>query len=391
LTIILEVFAGGAISFLLTRLSGRRRREEVVVSMVDLSKMTIEAEGKLSTQDRATGELGGGPPAKVKYGKESESTPDYGSKILGSIESLQKRSEGFKLTQPGRTVRGEGYMGGRRTRAMSSSSRGRYAWYQTPKGKPRDIALVPTLRAAALHQPRGMERAPHTIIKPEDIRVKVKEYHAPFSIILLVDMSLSMIESVENIIQTIYTFHREVYRRRDRVGLVIFKGSKAFTIQHPTKNLDLVVERLRKVGASDFTPLAAGLYQAWRALKQEKLRNRDAVPHLIVISDGIANVPLDTPLSPMTRRRYVSDAQADSLDVARLIAKEKLRVYVINTNHSREAAEAFPVMEEGRRIKLNPTQFLMELARISGGSYVGLGPGGRREEVKAATILLQSH
>jgi hypothetical protein len=111
--------------------------------------------------------------------------------------------------------------------------------------------------------------------------------------------------------------------------------------------------------------------RAYKALKQEKLRNRDAIPHLIVISDGIANVPLDVPLSPLTRRRYSSEAQADAFDVARLIAKAGYRVIVINTSHSEKEARDFPVMVEDRRLRLTPTQFLMEISRLMKGDYVG--------------------
>jgi magnesium chelatase subunit D len=206
----------------------------------------------------------------------------------------------------------------------------------------------------------------------------VREYSAPYSIVLLVDMSLSMIESVDNIVETVYSLHGEVYRRRDRVGLVVFKGKKAYTLQHPTRNLDLVVKKLRTVGASDFTPLAAGMFQSWKTLKQEKLRNKDAIPHLYIVSDGIVNVPLDTPLSPLTRRRYSSEAQADAFDVARLLAKEEIKVHVFNTKHSSQDEEE-PPREEGNRLRLRPTQFLKELARVSKGEYVGLRlQGGRR-------------
>jgi Mg-chelatase subunit ChlI/Mg-chelatase subunit ChlD len=380
----LDLVIGVASAFLLSRLMRQKRKEEEVVGFVDLSQMAIEAEGRLPSPDRAMGGGGVSAPSEVRYKREALLTPESGSKILRSLEGLQRRAGGVSTNGRSRSVGGGGYSGGRRAKAISFSSRGRYAWYQAPKGKPRDVALVPTLRAAALHQPERRGRGPRTVIRPEDIRVKVREYHAPFSIVLLVDMSLSMIESVGNIVETIYTFHRDVYRRRDRVGLIVFKGSKAFTIQHPTKNLDLVVEKLRKVGASDFTPMAAGLLEAWKALKREKLRNRDAVPHLVVVSDGIANVPLDVPLSPLTRRRYTSDAQADSFDVARLIAKEGHRVYVVNTSHSKAEADARPLILEGRRLRYTPTQFLVELARLTKGSYIGLGPQGEREELRAS-------
>jgi len=135
------------------------------------------------------------------------------------------------------------------------------------------------------------------------------------------------------------------------------------------------VKKLKEVGASDFTPMAAGLFEAWKVMKREKMRNRDAIINLIVFTDGIVNVPLEKPVSPLTRRKYSSEAQADSIDVARLIAKEKFKVHVINTNHSKEEAEAPLRKEEGWKIAYTPTQFLMELAHISKGSYHGLSLG----------------
>jgi Mg-chelatase subunit ChlD len=182
-------------------------------------------------------------------------------------------------------------------------------------------------------------------------------------------MSLSMIDSMEKLTQAIGSLHGRVYRRRDRVGLIIFKGAKAFTIQHPTTNLDLIMKKLKTVGASDFTPMPAGLLEALKSLKREKLRNREAVCHLIVISDGIVNVPLGLPLSPMSRRIYTSEAQADCLDAARLIRKEGFKVHIANTNHSGDAP---PALKEGWRLSFTPTQFLVKLARVSGGTYKGL-------------------
>ncbi|MGQ9680860.1 MAG: vWA domain-containing protein [Candidatus Bathyarchaeia archaeon] len=210
-------------------------------------------------------------------------------------------------------------------------------------------------------------------ITPEDIRVKVREYHAPFSIILLIDMSLSMIDSMDSLVQAIYSFHKDVYRRRDRVGLIVFKGSRAFTLQHPTSNLHLVAQKLRGVGASDFTPMAAGLFESLKILKMEKRRNRDAIPTLVIISDGIVNVPFDTPISMLSRRRYVSETQADCFDMARLLKKEGVRVHVINAKH---VEESLPRIIEGRRMRLTPTQFLIELARISNGEYHDLTLSG---------------
>ncbi|MFB0543980.1 MAG: VWA domain-containing protein, partial [Candidatus Bathyarchaeia archaeon] len=379
-----EVLIGAVLSIIFTFFWQRRRKErEEVLQILDLSELTLKMDRRLTTKrsEKASGAPRGADAAKVMYGKGFSTTPDFGMKILKSIEGLQKGKIDIKPGLRGRAVKGSGYSSGRRMKTVSSSSKGRFAGYQQPKGNLRDIALVPTIRAAALHQ--SERRGPSSnrlVIKPQDVKVKVREYRAPFSIVLLVDMSLSMINSVNNLIQAIYTLHGDVYRQRDRVGLIVFKGSKAFTIQHPTTNLDLVVKKLRSVGASDFTPMASGLLQALKVLKQEKLRNRDSVPNLIVFSDGIVNVPLERPLSPLTRRRYLSEAQADSIDAARLLAKEKYKIHIINTDHSRQEAEAFLIKDEGWRLGLTPTQFLMELARISKGNYYGLSLGGEKVE-----------
>ncbi|MFQ6053247.1 MAG: ATP-binding protein, partial [Candidatus Bathyarchaeia archaeon] len=374
LTLIVEGVIGGILSILLTRLELRgRRRRGGGVRVLDLSKITLEAERRLKPTPRATeGGVGGGS-AEVRYGRGFTTTPGFGLKILKPLDGLHRRPRGIEPDRTRGQIRWGGRAGGRRTKAVSSTSRGRFSWYQFPRGRPRDIALVPTIRVAALHQVEREEPIPRRLtIEPQDIRVKVREYRAPFSIILLVDMSMSMISSIKNLTLAIHSLHRNVYRQRDRVGLIVFKGSKAFTIQHPTTNLALVVKKLKEVGASDFTPMAAGLLQASKVLKQEKRRNKDAVPNLIVFSDGIVNVPLDRPLSPLTRRKYYSEAQADSIDVAHLLAKEKFRVHIINTNHSRHDAEATPARADGWRLSLNPTQFLMDLARVSKGNYYGL-------------------
>jgi Mg-chelatase subunit ChlI/Mg-chelatase subunit ChlD len=344
----------------------RKDKKQEVLGVFD-ENYVLKTSGRLKTSDSPPSNVGGSIQSNVTYFGEDTSELGFGPKIMGSLESLQRRmGKSRKKTTAGRKEAGSS--GGRRTRVITRSTRGRYAWYQIPKGRPRDIAIVPTIKEAAMKQAKRSRE--NLIIEPEDIREKVREYSTPYSIVLLVDMSLSMTDSVTNIVQSIYDLHSDVYRRRDRVGLVVFKGSKAYTLQHPTRNLDLVVKKLREVGASDFTPLPAGLFQAWKTLKQEKLRNRDSILHLYVISDGIANVPLDNPLSPLTRRRYSSETHADAFDVARLLVKEGIKVHIVNTNHS--DSERLPLREKDTRISLKPTQFLRELARISKGEYIGL-------------------
>jgi Mg-chelatase subunit ChlI/Mg-chelatase subunit ChlD len=368
--LLLEFLFSGAVSYFLAHVVQRQKRDEEPTTVVGFTEVSLDGAKSFQPKgEQFIGGVGASGVSKVIYEVDTTS-PDLGIKILDEMDDLETTFTKAIPTRRERPLRGGGNNRGQRKKAVSSSSRGRAAWYQVPKGKPRDIALVPTIREAALHQSEG--EGHRVKIRPEDIREKVREYRTPYCIVILVDMSMSMIESFENIFESIYNLHKDVYRKRDRVGLVVFKGSKAYIIQHPTANLDLVVEKLRGVGASDFTPLASGLQLSWKVLKQEKLRNRDSVAHLIVISDGIVNVPLSAPLSPLTRRRYTSEAQADAFDVARLLAKEKFCVHVVNTKHSQRDADSMPSLDTGMRLRLSPTQFLMELARVSKGNYEGL-------------------
>ena len=351
-----------------------RKKEEISVASLDLSKMVLNVEGRLLPQkDTGLGQTGASA-GEVKYGEKFGTAPSFGPKILHSVPFLGSSPEIGQSQQKVRSRAANGYREGRRTRSTSSTLRGRTAWHRLPTGRPRDIALVPTLRAASVMQKTRPRREPHPalVIRRQDVREKVREYRPPSSTVLLIDMSMSMIGSVPNLVRGIYSLHNSVLRKRDRVGLVVFKGSKAFVIQHPTTNLDLVIKKLREMGASDFTPLASGLHESWKVLKQEKMRNRDSVRNLIVISDGITNVPLQRPISVLTRRKYHSESQADALDVALLLSKDKTNVYVINTNHSPQEASMLPSRDPGLRVGLTPTQFLMQLARASKGQYQGL-------------------
>jgi Mg-chelatase subunit ChlD len=186
---------------------------------------------------------------------------------------------------------------GSRAKVVASSSRGRYVCHEILKEKPRDIAFGPTVRAASPYQTTRRREGLAVVIRPEEIRIKMREYKAPFSIVLLVDMSLSMANSIMNLGRAVFSLHRSVYRRRDRVALVVFKGIDAAVLQQPTTNLRLIVSKLRNVGTTDFTPMSVDMLKAWRLLRIEKQRNKDIIPMLILVSDGIANVSLKQSLS----------------------------------------------------------------------------------------------
>ena len=192
--------------------------------------------------------------------------------------------------------------------------------------------------------------------------------------------------SLANIRMAVQSVHALAYKKRDRVGLIVFKGSTATVLQHPTTNLNLVVAKLLHVGASDFTPLAAGMFQAWRLLRNEKMRRRDIVPALVIVSDGIVNVHLKRPLTPFTREKYLNAAQADVLDAANLLVKDGIKTIVINPAHddaSRKQMQLFydAIAARKKRLWLSPTTLLLEIPRITGGFYYGIRGRGSVERV----------
>jgi Mg-chelatase subunit ChlD len=361
---------------LLYLLTARPRRAKETVRYLDFSRIVTDTDTMRQTV------IGEDSDKPVRVSPSIEYTKKIGAVLQTGLKLFRgEASPGDAVPVDDapreRPRRGRQYLAGKRAKVVTSAHQGRYVWAEPPREPPWDLALGPTIRAAAPHQRTRKPTRLAIAITPRDFRAKMREYRTPYSIVLLVDMSLSMVNSMINLGRAIFSFHRSVYRRRDRVGLVVFKGSDAFVLQQPTTNLNILTRKLMDVGASDFTPLAAGMLKAWQVLRLEKRRNRDATPMLVIISDGITNIRLDRALSSHTRRTFLSDAQADVVDVSRLLVREGIRTVVINTSH--RPAEMLKRKEEARKVGLQwftPTEFLMDLAQQTKGSYYGLASGG---------------
>jgi Mg-chelatase subunit ChlI/Mg-chelatase subunit ChlD len=344
------------------------------VRLLDLARIT-SVQGRVSQVAVEDSDGTIRTPSMAELRRERSAMLEAMQKELVTLKELPKDTEPLrppKVSKEGKARRGTQYLVGKRAKIVTSS-KGRYTDYELPKKKPWDIALVPTLRAASPFQRVRKADGVSIVVKPEDLRVKIKEYRAPFSIVLLVDMSFSMASCIVNIGRAIFSLHRSVYRRRDRVSLIYYKGKDAVVLQQPTTNLNMAVGKLRKIETSDFTPMATGMLRAWRLLRLEKQRNKDVVPMLIIVSDGIVNVALSQPLSATSRKYYMSEAQADVIDMAHILRRDGIRVIVINTSHRRQEipGEVFRKMTSPLEW-YTPTELMLELAQITDGSYYGL-------------------
>ncbi|XKK37228.1 VWA domain-containing protein [Nocardiopsis sp. ARC36] len=184
------------------------------------------------------------------------------------------------------TARGTGTgADGRRSRALGS--RGRRIGAAPPGGgSGGPLHLVETVRAAA-SRPHGGGRIG---LLPGDLRVAVREGQESNLVLFCVDASGSMAarKRMGEVKTAILSLLLDAYRRRDKVGLVTFRGTAADLVLPPTRSVDTAAARLDALPAGGRTPLAEGLLEAARVLRRERLRDPRQRPLLVLVTDGRA-------------------------------------------------------------------------------------------------------
>jgi magnesium chelatase subunit D len=78
----------------------------------------------------------------------------------------------------------------------------------------------------------------------------------------------------------------DAYQRRDKVGLISFRGAAAELLLPPTSSVEAAAARLTALPTGGRTPLEAGLLQAAATLDRERLRDPRRRPLLVVVTDG---------------------------------------------------------------------------------------------------------
>jgi magnesium chelatase subunit D len=80
----------------------------------------------------------------------------------------------------------------------------------------------------------------------------------------------------------------DAYQRRDKVGMVTFRGAEADLALPPTWSVEAAAARLTELPTGGRTPLAAGLLRAQEVLRVERIRDPQRRPLLVVVTDGRA-------------------------------------------------------------------------------------------------------
>ncbi|WP_049807090.1 VWA domain-containing protein [Pseudofrankia inefficax] len=175
---------------------------------------------------------------------------------------------------------------GRRSRAATPS--GAVVGAQVPAGRLRDPHLLATLLAAAPHQLARGRGGPGLRLRPADLRQARREGREGNLVLFVVDASGSMAARARMgaVKAAVLSLLLDAYQRRDKIGLVTFRGEDARLALPPTSSVDVAATLLADLPSGGRTPLADGLLLAHRVLARERLRDPSRRPLLVVLTDG---------------------------------------------------------------------------------------------------------
>ncbi|MEW2809727.1 putative cobaltochelatase [Streptomyces massasporeus] len=225
-------------------------------------------------------------------------------------QSAARASEPFRtkvLSVPGI---GEG-AAGRRSRARTEH--GRTTGARRPRGALTKLHLAATVQAAAPHQRARGRSGPGLVVRRDDLRQATREGREGNLVLFVVDASGSMAarQRMSAVKGAVLSLLLDAYQRRDKVGLVTFRGTEADVALPPTSSVDAAAARLETLPTGGRTPLAAGLLRAHDVLRVERLRDPARRPLVVLVTDGRATGgPEPVALAGRAARLFAADGVA---------------------------------------------------------------------------------
>ncbi|MGW2559619.1 putative cobaltochelatase [Streptomyces sp. NPDC001514] len=225
-------------------------------------------------------------------------------------QSAVRAAEPFRtkmLSVPGL---GEG-AAGRRSRARTEH--GRTTGARRPRGALTKLHLSATVQAAAPYQRARGRAGAGLVVRRDDLRQATREGREGNLVLFVVDASGSMAarQRMSAVKGAVLSLLLDAYQRRDKVGLVTFRGTGADVALPPTSSVDAAAARLEQLPTGGRTPLAAGLLKAHDVLRVERLRDPSRRPLLVVVTDGRATGgPDPVALAGRAARLHAADGTA---------------------------------------------------------------------------------
>jgi magnesium chelatase subunit D len=178
---------------------------------------------------------------------------------------------------------------GRRSRARTES--GHVTGARQPRGRIGRVHVPATFTAAAPHQvSRGRTAPGRLVLRPGDLREARHEGRESNLVLFVVDASGSMAARARmGVVKgAVLSLLLDAYQRRDKVGMVTFRGSGAEVALPPTFSVEAAAARMSALPTGGRTPLAAGLLRAHELLRAERVRDPRRRPLLVLVTDGRA-------------------------------------------------------------------------------------------------------
>ncbi len=254
-------------------------------------------------------------PVKIQAPEDPEDKDAVISKILTDFT---------KTNQKKKIVTGR-LKSGRRAEVLTRSKRGRYVRSRLPEGDEiTDIAIGPTVRAAARHAKDGK-----VVINKGDLREKIRRRRVSTLINIVFDTSGSMDEQekINTTTDVVIALLKDAYQRRDRISLVTYSGRSGQLILPFTSSVEAAKRYLEKVPFGGTTPMASGMLTGLETILYELKREPSAIPIMILVTDGTANVSLEVG----------GNIRRELLRTARQIAHYKVNLLVVDI--SKEGSE----------------------------------------------------
>lgn len=246
---------------------------------------------------------------------------------------------------------------GRRVK-LASTQKGRYITYRKPIQNPKSIALDATLRTHLKNSVYNKTDLEFPLkFNKYDIQEKIYQYRAPLSIFFVLDSSASMYYVIKQMTDVILALQKEGYRKRDKISLIVFRGKEAVVLQKPTVYYQQAISKLKNLEGKSYTPMAAALNKCHRLIKTEKLKDRNIVPAIFILSDCGANISVKHPdliaqvetdyslivkeLEEITKKLMKQEINLVVLEPKKSYATQALGVHPYSANQIKENFQKF--------------------------------------------------
>lgn len=249
------------------------------------------------------------PSAEGSEQKNAQSDVQEGEQEQQQVFAVANNAPVRRLTVDSPAARATA---GRRSE-VSDTPRGRVV-RAVPNENPSSLAVGATLRSAALRDPADFR------VNKGDLHQQVRSGKSANLILFVVDASGSMaaqrrMEAVKGAVLALLT---DAYQRRDEVAVIAFRGESAQLLLAPTRSVERAEQGLRELPTGGRTPLPQALQLTLETLAQA---SDNAPPLLVLLSDGKANVAINTD----------GDPWRETLALAALLAERGVPALVLDT------------------------------------------------------------